>query len=166
MCGATDARIQAMGRWLNPESIKIYSRMSKQEYALWVDKLMAVARIDTARTTSLPVMDFADAIADWGDDLKVTDDGNIPAWHDEPVRAPALPPALKRGSRVDVFWSDMDEWFTATYKTNRVEDADGGGKQRASCLVYDAVGPWQSCTQTQLTYWHCLDDELWRHADH
>ena len=63
MCGASDARIQAMGRWLNPESIKIYARMSKDEYATWVDKLMAVKRIDTARTTSLPVMDFADAIA-------------------------------------------------------------------------------------------------------
>ena len=58
----------------------------------------------------------------------------------------------------------MDEWFTATYKTSRVEDADGGGKQRACCVVYDAAGPWAQCTQAQLTYWHCLDDELWQHA--
>ena len=55
---------------LNPESIKIYARMTEQEYASWVDKLMKVKRIDTARTTSLPVMDMADAIAMWGDQLK------------------------------------------------------------------------------------------------
>ena len=58
MCNATDARIQAMGRWLNPDSIKIYARMTKQEYAGWVDKLMRVKRIDTASKTSLPVMDM------------------------------------------------------------------------------------------------------------
>ena len=40
-----------------------YARMTKQEYATWVDRLVAVKRIDTARTTSLPVMDAADALA-------------------------------------------------------------------------------------------------------
>ena len=28
MCGASDARIQAMGRWLNPDSVKIYAHRS------------------------------------------------------------------------------------------------------------------------------------------
>ena len=42
MGGASDARIQAFGRWLNPDSIKIYARISKEEYAEWIDKLMAV----------------------------------------------------------------------------------------------------------------------------
>ena len=58
-----------MGRWLNPDSIKIYARMTKQEYATWVDKLMSVRHIDTARTTNLPIMDAAAAIAAWGSEL-------------------------------------------------------------------------------------------------
>ena len=40
-----------------------------------------------------------------------------------------------------------------------------GGKQRACCIVYDAVGPWKNCNKTQLTYWHCLDDEVWKRLD-
>ena len=32
----------------------------------------------------------------------------------------------------------------------------------AATVVYDAVGPWAACSQRDLTYWHCLDDELWR----
>ena len=55
----------------------------------------------------------------------------------------------------------MDEWFKGTYKTSRIEPADGGGKQRSSCVVYDAQGLWAQCNQSQLTYWHCLDDEQW-----
>ena len=56
----------------------------------------------------------------------------------------------------------MQEWYSGTYKTSRVEAADGGGSQRASCIVYDAVGTEAQCTQAQLTFWHCLDDEQWR----
>ena len=65
MCNASDARIQAMGRWLSPDSVKIYSRMTTQEYATWVDRLMQVQRIDTARTTNLPIMDAASAFERW-----------------------------------------------------------------------------------------------------
>ena len=43
--------------------------------------------------------------------------------------------------------------------------ADGGGQQRACCIVYDATGPWAACNKAQLTYWHCLDDEQWQHAE-
>ena len=59
----------------------------------------------------------------------------------------------------------MREWFTGTYKCCRIEDADGGGKQRACCVVYDAVGAWVGCKPEQLTYWHCLDDEQWNYVD-
>jgi hypothetical protein len=162
MCGATDARIQAMGRWLNPESIKIYARMTTQEYSLWVDKLMNVKRIDTARTTNLPIMDLADAIAEWGDELKETGTRGAPAWDEEPAPAAPPPAPLKKGERLSVYWTELREWYSGTYKASRVEDADGGGKQRASCVVYDGTGPWAACSQGQLTYWHCLDDELWR----
>ena len=165
MCNASDARIQAMGRWLNPESIKIYARMTKGEYSEWVDKLMAVKRIDTARTTNMPIMDAADAIAAWGSQLHEPVTGRLELWNDDPVAARAggqVGPALKRHARISVYWTEMDQWFNGTCKCSRIEDADGGGKQRASCVVYDASGPWAGCKASQLTYWHCLDDEQWQ----
>ena len=162
MCDATDARIQAMGRWLNPESIKIYARMTTKEYATWVDKLMAVKRIDTARTTSLPVLDMADALEHWASEVTDTT-GASSKWSDnETGRTGATSPPLKRGERLAVYWTEMDQWFTGTFKTSRIEDADGGGTQRSSCVVYDAVGLWATCSHNQLTYWHCLDDEQWK----
>lgn len=161
MCNASDARIQAMGRWLNPESIKLYARMTKQEYAGWVDKLMSVKRIDTARTTSLPIMDAADAIAAWGDQLHVEKTNELEKWQPGPVNEPVPPSQLKNGDRVSVFWTDMQEWYEGTFKTSRIEAADGGGKQRTSCVVYDATGLWATCSLKDLTYWHCLDDEQW-----
>ena len=150
-----------MGRWLNPDSIKIYARMDKNEYATWVDKLMAVKRIDTARTTSLPIMDAADAIAAWGAELSVEKAGTTVEWTDVASPCEVSPAPLARNQRLSVYWTDMDKWFSGTYTTNRIEDADGGGKQRSCCIVYDAVGPWATCSRAQLTYWHCLDDERW-----
>ena len=150
-----------MGRWLNPDSIKIYARMTTQEYGAWVDKMMSVRRIDTARTTSLPIMDLADTLAEWSPQLQEK-------WEDTPATplkpfsakrkaveplASAIPAApLKQGERLSVFWTEMDAWYNGVFKSSRVEDADGGGKQRASCVVYDAVGPWAKCTRQQLTY--------------
>ena len=59
----------------------------------------------------------------------------------------------------------MDQWFTGTFTTSRIEPADNGGEQRACCVVYDAVGPWATCNKPQLTYWHCLDDEQWKRVE-
>ena len=162
MCGATDARIQAMGRWLNPESIKIYARMTKQEYALWVDKLMGVKRIDTARTTNLPLMDMADAIAAWGDKLDV--DAGMTEWHAPAPAASEPGKALPKGTRISVYWTEMQEWFSGTCTSSRLEPADGGGTQRSTYVAYDAVGPWASCSAAELRYCHCLDDERWHYA--
>jgi hypothetical protein len=163
MCDASDARIQAFGRWLNPDSLKIYARISKQEYAEWVDKLMSVRRIDTARTTSLPVMDAAEAIAAWGDQLKFGKNDMLEPWNDKDTTPLVAAPApLKPGARVSVYWTELQEWYTGTFTSSRVEAADGGGTQRASRIVYDAVGCWSACTAKQLTYYHCLDDEQWR----
>ena len=174
MCNASDARIQAFGRWLNPDSLRIYARISKQEYAEWVDKLMSVRRIDTARTTSLPIMDAADAIAVWGDQLKIDGTAMLETWTEPTPQAKATPhpalgpgdripvdPKLKPGDRVRVYWTELQEWYKGTYTSGRIEDADGGGKQRASRIVYDASGPWAGCNAKDLTYWHCLDDEQW-----
>ena len=166
MCGASDARIQAMGRWLNPESIKIYARMTTKEYALWVDKLMGVRRIDTARTTNLPCMDAADSIAQWGVDLRamepqaVVDDA---AWAEKPKAEADLDPCpLSAGDRVEVYWTELETWYAGTFTSSAVRDSDDGGKQREYRVVYDAVGAWARCSARELTYWHCLDDELWR----
>ena len=133
---------------------------------MWVDKLMSVRRIDTARTTNLPVMDAADAIAMWGDQLKVDGTDMLETWSPDaaeqvPQAAPAI---LKAGEKISVYWTELGEWYSGTYTGSRVEPADGGGTQRASRVVYDAVGLWASCSAKQLTYYHCLDDERWRHA--
>ena len=166
MCDASDARIQAFGRWLNPDSLKIYARITKSEYAAWVDKLMAVGRIDTARTTSLPVMDAADAIAAWGSQLGVDGSASLEQWHDDPPspRVAPAPSVLHPGERIAVYWTDLSEWYHGTFTSSRVEAADGGGFQRASRVVYDAVGAWAHSKPKDLTYWHCLDDEQWHRA--
>ena len=161
MCGASDARIQAMGRWLNPESIKIYARMTKDEYASWVDKLMAVRRIDTARTTSLPVMDLAGALEAYGEQLNIEKPAFDEAWEKAPVPERVPPAPLKRGDRLSVYWTEMNEWYAGTFTASRVEQADGGGQQRACCVVYDAQGAWAACSKAKLTFWHCLEDEQW-----
>ena len=163
MCGASDARIQAMGRWLNPDSVKIYARMSKEEYGQWVDKLMSVRRIDTARTTSLPAMDVADALSAWSEELDIHGD-TTDHWTEPPTPFKPGPSLLKPGDRVSVFWTDLDVWHEGVYTSSRIEAADGGGTQRASRIVYDPIGPWAQCKPKDLTYWHCLDDERWRHA--
>ena len=49
--------IQALGRWLNPESLRIYARMNVLEYTHWIDKIMSFKTVDASRTTSLPVCD-------------------------------------------------------------------------------------------------------------
>ena len=176
MCGATDARIQALGRWLNPESIKIYARMSRKEYAEWVDKMMSVKHIDTARTTNLPVMERADALAIWGQelhdaiDLSNAPEGDAPTpqarrtptWTGNAPTAHVAPSPLQAGDRVSVYWTDMREWFAGVFTSSRVDSSDDGGLQRSSRVVYDATGPWARCNTKDLTYWHCLDDEQWR----
>ena len=82
-----------------------------------------------------------------------------------PMTEKPPPPPIKPQQRISVYWTDLREWFTGTYRRSRVEPSDDGGYQRASCVVYDAAGIWSQCKEKDLTYWHCLDDELWRHED-
>ena len=86
-----------------------------------------------------------------------------PSWgntqaDDEPVG----PPPLKKGERLEVYWTEDRQWFPATFVSSLVEEADGGGKQRTSRVLYDAVGLWANCNKKDLMYAHCLDDEIWR----
>ena len=132
-------------------------------YAYWVDKLMAVQRLDTARTTSLPVMDAADAMARWGSQLGVDGAETLERWDDkEAIQSTPGPPPLKAGDRLSVYWTELREWYAGTFTSSRIGEADDGGKQRESRVVYDATGAWARCTPAELTYWHCLDDEQWR----
>ena len=165
MCGASDARIQSFGRWLNPDSIKIYARISAQEYMLWIDRMMRVQRIDTARTTNLPTMDLADALLPHAKEVHADSPEWLASWDRSPAPQTVAPSPLKPGERVSIFWTEMDEWFDGTFRTSRIEPADGGGRQRSSCILYDAVGQWAQCNRSQLTYWHCLDDEQWKYAE-
>ena len=135
--------------------------MTKEEYASWVDKIMEVRHIDTARTTNLPIMDLAGAMEFWADDLG---HGTRDPWQEAPETV-AAPAPLRKGDRLAVYWSDMREWFDATFLSSVVEPADGGGTQRTSKVLYDAVGLWSGCSTKDLTYHHCLDDEMWKTID-
>ena len=112
--------------------------MSKAEYATWVDKLMAVRHIDTARTTSLPIMDAADALAVWENELTQEQRPSgrqgrgapprdaFDATADAAARARRVPPPLpiKKGDKIDIYWTDMNRWFTATFTSDRVAAGD------------------------------------------
>ncbi|KAL3921923.1 MAG: hypothetical protein SGPRY_004736 [Prymnesium sp.] len=68
MVGASDALIQTLGRWISPESVRIYARLTKQDYASWLEKMLTVEHLDAARVTTLPIiMEAADALQVWGD---------------------------------------------------------------------------------------------------
>ena len=99
--------------------------------------------------------------------LNVDGSAQLETWGaDEETEQVAGPCVLSRGDRISVYWTELRQWYIGTFQRSRVEPADGGGTQRASQIVYDATGDEAHCTPTQLTYWHCLDDELWqRHSE-
>jgi len=65
---------------------------------------------------------------------------------------------LEKGTRIEVYWTEMHEWYRGAVTTSRKEIGDDAQQQIATRVVYDPVGHWKS-----LAYWHCLDDEQWRH---
>ena len=71
-----------------------------------------------------------------------------------------MTPALARGTRVQIYWTDEQQWYDATIAKWQWEEGDDGQRQRATHVVYDAVGVWP---ETKL--WHCLDDVTWRTID-
>jgi hypothetical protein len=159
MCDASDPLIMAFGRWLNPESVKVYARLGVAEYSRWMNKIMSVTHIDATRTTNLPATDAADAVCAWWEELgdRETDTAARDDRYD--TRAAAEPAPLTRlanGTRISVYWTEMEEWYAGTLTSTRKEVGDDGRPQIASRVVYDAVAPWPS-----LSYWHCLDDEQW-----
>ena len=167
MVDAPDLLIQALGRWLNPESIKIYARLGVQEYGYWVDKLMTVRHIDATRTTNLPAMEQADVLRPWWEHLGGAEEQRCGRYPTNDIfdaaaasAAASASPSLTRGQRISVFWTEMDAWYDGTVASSRVERADDSSLQRATHINYDPVESWR--TARQLSYWHCLDDENWR----
>ena len=168
MVDAPDPLIQALGRWLNAESIKIYARLGVQEYGYWVDKLMTVRHIDATRTTNLPAMEQADVLRPWWEHLGGAEEqrgGRYPAsdaFDAAAANAAASPSprSAKDSASASSAWTEMDAWYDGTVASSRLERADDGSSQRATHINYDPVGAWR--TAKQLSYWHCLDDESWR----
>jgi hypothetical protein len=165
MANASDGLIMAFGRWLNPDSVKIYARLTTEEYGRWMNKIMTIKHIDAARTTSLPPMELAEMMGAWqeflGDKEPHREREGADTFDAEAARqAQHVAPALTRGTRVSVYWTEMEEWYAATVTSTRKVTGDDGRAQRDTHVMYDAVGPWR--TKQQLAYWHCLDDEQWR----
>ena len=71
--------------------------------------------------------------------------------------ASAVARALARDTRIQVYcWTKERQWYDATVSKWQWEEGDDGQCQRATHVVYDAVGAWP---ETRL--WHCLDDVTW-----
>lgn len=157
--GASDALIMAFGRWLNPESVKIYARLGVAEYAEWMNKIMTITSVDSTRTTNL--LDEHDTIFEWDDVLPekethaVRDDFDTAA-----AAATTIATKLDKGTRVSIYWTEMNAWYHGTVTSTRTEHGDDGKPQLATRILYDAVDSWRV-----LPYWHCLDDECWRRED-
>ena len=171
MCNASDGLIMAFGRWLNPESVKIYARLTTDEYGKWMDKIMHVSHIDAARTTSLPPMDIAEMMDEWQRELATTtprattrkrrrDDPDADEFDARAAATTVEPAVLRAGERISVFWTGMNEWYAGRVTSSRTSTGDDGQPQRVTRVVYDAIEPWP-----ELTYWHCLDDETWQYIE-
>jgi len=60
--GADDSRIKAMVRWVSDDSLRIYARDSRQNYAEWLRKAM-MADVGSVNIASMPEMDDDVAMA-------------------------------------------------------------------------------------------------------
>ena len=153
---ASTPLIMAFGRWLNPDSVKIYARLGVAEYSEWMNKLMKVSNVDSTRTSNL--LDEDDLLAGWAAALperEAADTDEVMA-----AAAAAEEPAhvhLRKGTLISVYWTEMSAWYDGTVTSSRVETGDDGQQQRATRVAYDAVGSWRAHA-----CWHCLDDERWR----
>ena len=129
-----------------------------------MNKIMQVTHIDATRTTNMPATEAADCIRAWWEELgdKENDAANAngDAFDARAAAAAETAPLtrLEKGTRIEVYWTEMHEWYRGAVTTSRKEIGDDAQQQIATRVVYDPVGNWKS-----LAYWHCLDDEQWRH---
>eukprot|EP00966_Prymnesium_polylepis_P118754 2744993-Prymnesium_polylepis.2 len=113
----------AFGRWMNPERVKVYARPGIEEYCKWMDKIMAVRHIDATRTTNLPCMEAGEALEGWHEQLERPMEPDVPT---EPS------PPFRNGTRISVYWTEMNEWYHGDVTSSRLETGDDGRPQRAT----------------------------------
>ena len=134
MCHASDGLIMAFGRWLNPESVKIYAHLGTADYCHWMDKIMQVHRIDVARTTNLSCMDVADALEAWSDALEGSDD-NEERWRTPEAAAPA---ALVLNAQWRTHFGLLDG-YERLVRRRRHEQPHGAGRRRPPAASHSSA---------------------------
>ena len=169
---------QALVNWASVDSVALYGQMQPQQLAAHVNDAVAV---DAGRHADLPMphMD-ADTVAEELEACCAYLDATSLAKRTAPANdttsanpptTPAPPQARKRlrldaatpappttmptpacGTRVQIYWTDEDRWFSGTL--GRTRRADG-----ATRVMYDAVDAWPA----QPAY-HVLATETWRLA--
>ena len=166
MAGADDATIQALGRWLNPASIRIYKRMSVQEYSMWVDRMMRFETVKATRTNNV-IIDADQMAREWQHCLNDEPTPKRPRHNTEDAfdrraadaQDDTQPYDLRPGQKIEVYWTAEATWYTAEYRSSTIERGENG-KRRLAHLIYDPVGEWT--TRKDNDFWHCLHDETWR----
>ena len=65
-------------------------------------------------------------------------------WSPTPRQSPRRPSAKRnRIARVrSVYWTEMNEWYHGDMTSSHLETGDDGQPQRATRVLYDAIGPW------------------------
>lgn len=167
----SDAEIQALLRWLNPESLRIYTRMTNETYGNFIQRAMAIEDFDAKRTTNLPVHDVVDLVPEWEQHLREprkrgrkpkaaqSDDDEFDCAAEEAERREPAERALEKGTRIAVYWTDLDDWFTATVLSSRLDRSEEDDR-RLTHVLYDAAGGWSK--RSELSYWHCLAHECYK----
>ena len=94
--------------WMGSPCCRVCAHVQTSICALGVVKVMSVRRIDTARTTNIPIMDMADAIAAWGEESWTSTPASQSGTSPMPkaTSEPGLP--VKAGWRIAVFLTDMN----------------------------------------------------------
>ena len=68
-------------------------------------------------------------------------------------------PTVQPNDRISIYWTELDQWYSATHTSTRQVHTDDGLIAYDSRVVYDAVGPWQK--PEDLIYYHDLNKETW-----
>ena len=119
-------------------------------------------RFTAAEISALPGSMIA--LASSGDDPRFAAPSQVPAppailtvGPSAPVAPPPPPPAALPAvrQRIRVFWTDMDEWFSATVTSHRAE----GSGPRATRVVYDVTPQFPRAREN--VFWHDLSTERW-----
>jgi hypothetical protein len=88
-----------------------------------------------------------------------SDDDEFDCAAEEAERREPAERALEKGTRIAVYWTDLDDWFTATVLSSRLDRSEEDDR-RLTHVLYDAAGGWSK--RSELSYWHCLAHECYK----